>query len=67
MGHNLLLLRLLTRRQDMFNFLTDLTVPFTNNLAGQVGRMVKVKQKISGGFRSDGGCETLCRDPLRLV
>lgn len=53
-GHNLLL-RLLTRRQDVLRFLTDPTVPFTNNLAEQDGRMMKVRQKISGGFRSDQG------------
>jgi transposase len=55
-GHNLLL-RLLTRRQDVLRFLTDPTVPFTNNLAEQDGRMMKVQQKISGGFRSDDGAK----------
>lgn len=55
-GHNLLL-RLLTRRQDVLRFLTDPTVPFTNNLAEQDGRMMKVQQKISGGFRSEGGAK----------
>jgi transposase len=55
-GHNLLL-RLLTRRQDVLRFLTDPTVPFTNNLAEQEGRMMKVQQKISGGFRSEDGAE----------
>ena len=55
-GHNLLL-RLLTRRQDVLRFLTDPTVPFTNNLAEQDGRMMKVQQKISGGFRSEDGAK----------
>lgn len=55
-GHNLLL-RLLTRRQDVLRFLTDPTVPFTNNLAEQDGRMMKVQQKVSGGFRSEDGAE----------
>jgi len=55
-GHNLLL-RLLTRRQDVLRFLTDPTVPFTNNLAEQDGRMMKVQQKVSGGFRSDDGAK----------
>ena len=55
-GHNLLF-RLRNRRQDVLRFLHDPTVPFTNNLAEQDGRMMKVKQKISGGFRSDDGAE----------
>ena len=54
MGHNLLL-RLSTRRLDVLRFLTDPKVPFTNNLAERDGRMMKLRQKISGGFRSDDG------------
>jgi transposase len=53
-GHNLLL-RLQTRRDDVLRFLTDLRVPFTNNLAEQAARMMKLRQKISGGFRSEQG------------
>ena len=55
-GHNLLL-RLTTRRQDVLRFLTDPAVPFTNNLAEQDGRMMKLRQKISGGFRSEDGAK----------
>lgn len=55
-GHNLLL-RLNTRRADVLRFLTDPTVPFTNNLAERDGRMMKLRQKISGGFRSEQGAE----------
>ena len=51
-GHNLLL-RLSTRRLDVLRFLTDPSVPFTNNLAERDGRMMKLRQKISGGFRSE--------------
>jgi len=53
-GHNFLL-RLSTRKSDVLRFLTDPHVPFTNNLAEQDGRMMKLRQKISGGFRSHEG------------
>lgn len=53
-GHNLLL-RLSTRQDDVLRFLSDPRVPFTNNLAEQAGRMMKLRQKISGGFRSEQG------------
>jgi transposase len=55
-GHNLLL-RLSTRELDVLRFLSDPAVPFTNNLAEQDGRMMKLRQKISGGFRSADGAE----------
>jgi transposase len=55
-GHNLLL-RLSTRKQDVLRFLADPLVPFTNNLAERDGRMMKLRQKISGGFRSEDGAK----------
>jgi transposase len=55
-GHNLLL-RLRVRKMDVLRFLSDPTVPFTNNLAERDGRMMKLRQKISGGFRSVDGAE----------
>jgi transposase len=55
-GHNLLL-RLSARKHDVLRFLTDPRVPFTNNLAEQDGRMMKLRQKISNGFRSHDGAK----------
>jgi transposase len=55
-GHNLLR-RLHGRRADVLRFLSDPTVPFTNNLAERDGRMMKLRQKISSGFRSVEGAE----------
>jgi transposase len=59
-GHNLLL-RLLHYKQDVLRFLHDPAVPFTNNDAERDLRMMKCKQKISGGFRSDNGAAMFAR------
>ena len=55
-GHNLLL-RLRDRKADVLRFTEDFEVPFTNNQAEQDIRMMKVRMKISGGFRTMAGAE----------
>jgi transposase len=59
-GHNLLL-RLLHYKPDVLRFLHDPAVPFTNNDAERDLRMMKCKQKISGGFRTTQGAEQFAR------
>ena len=55
-GHNLLL-RLKNRADDVLRFLNNPEVPFTNNWAEQSLRMIKVKQKVSGCFRTFDGAK----------
>ena len=51
------MLRLSSLRLAVLRFLTDERVPFINNLAEHDARRMKVRQKISGGFRSEQGTE----------
>lgn len=59
-GHNLLL-RLKNFRDATTRFITAWHIPFTNNLAEQDLRMMKVQQKISGCFRSWDGAKIFAR------
>lgn len=55
-----LLRRLREHTDDVWRFAAESAVPFTNNLAEQAVRMPKVKQKISGGFRTQAGAARFC-------
>jgi transposase len=45
---------------DVLRFTTDLRVPFDNNLCERDIRMVKLRQKISGGLRTWAGAQMFC-------
>ena len=49
--------RLIKHQRSILLFMSDPNIPFHNNSSERAIRMAKVKQKISGGFRSKRGAE----------
>jgi len=56
-----LIRRLIQYHAAVWRFSQDSSVPFTNNQAERDLRMAKVKQKVTGGFRTESGARVFAR------
>jgi transposase len=58
--HNALARRLIDRQADYLRFTTDWRIPADNNGSERDIRMIKLRQKVSGGLRTLTGAKQFC-------
>jgi transposase len=59
-GYNLVM-RFFNYDQEILAFMNDFSIPFDNNQAERDIRMMKLRQKISGSFRTMQGAKDFCK------
>jgi transposase-like protein len=52
---------LIKHRDNLFGFLENMDVPYDNNASERAIRMLKIKHKVSGMFKSDEGGKAFCQ------